>query len=319
MKVSKENKSSKSNKNLIYEIRRSELVSIVGKAITEDGCCPTDIPFLTFLRSTKPTQLSAGILRPSVCFVAQGGKKVLIGKEIIHYKAGNFIIAAFDMPISGQIEHASEEVPYLGIKLELDPAEITSVILDTKIPRPSDKKLTPGAYIGGYDPDMQDALLRLIKLLSKPQDIKFLAPAIKREIIYRLLTAENGYLLYKNVIPEHQELGIGKAITLIKENYSRPLRIENLAKEINMSVSSFHHKFKTITTMGPLQYQKQIRLQEARRLLLTGTIDAATACFKVGYESPSQFSREYRRLFGAPPLKDIQNLRSAPPAEFEQN
>jgi AraC-like DNA-binding protein len=316
MKVRKDNISSELNKT---SNKRNELAFIINKIVTENGCCPTNIPFLTFLRSNKPTQLSTGIMRPSVCFVAQGGKKVLIGKEIIHYKAGNYIVAAIDMPFSGQIEYASELIPYLGIKLELDPAEITSVILDSKMPRPADKKLTPGAYIEGYDPDMQDALLRLIKLLNKPQDIKFLAPSIKREIIYRLLMAENGYLLYKNVIPEHQELGIGKAISLIKENYSLPLKIVNLAKEINMSVSSFHHKFKTITTMGPLQYQKQIRLLEARKLLLTGTIDAATACFKVGYESPSQFSREYRRLFGAPPLKDIQNLRSAPPADFEQN
>src|SRR5262249_45979781 len=149
--------------------------------------------------------------------------------------------------------------------------------------------------------------------LGKPNDIPFMASTIKQEIIYRLLTAEDGHLLYRNVVADYAGLGISQAIHWIKQNYNCPLHIEALAKRVNMSVSGFQHKFKTLTTLSPWQYQKRLRLLEARRLLLTGTMDAATASLTVGYESPSQFSREYRRLFGVPPVQDILMLKQMSP------
>ncbi len=151
---------------------------------------------------------------------------------------------------------------------------------------------------------------KLLRLLDKPRDAAFLAASLKREILYRLLTGENGHLIYRNLVIDRQQLGIGKAIEWLKQNFARHFQIEELAKAANMSVSSLHHKFKAVTAMGPLQYQKQLRLNEARKLLLSGSMDASTAAYQVGYESQSQFSREYRRLFGAPPMQDVKSLRT---------
>lgn len=269
----------------------------------------TAIPYLSFIRRTQVTELNKGMLEPSLCLVLQGKKKILIGQKIIHYGVGNYVLAAIDMPISGQIMEASPSAPYLGLKIDLDPKEITALIIETGMAPPKTQLASPAAYVDESDADLQDALLRLVRLLKKPSDITVLSGLIKQEIFYRLLTAKEGGALYRTLLSSYREKGINAAIHWIKDNYAQPMEIEQLAQRVSMSVSNLHHRFKAITTMSPLQYQKQTRLLEARKFLLAGNVEAATAAFKVGYESPSQFSREYRRLFGASPLQDMEYLK----------
>lgn len=241
--------------------------------------------------------------------VMQGQKKIQLGDQMIQYGAGEYLISTIDMPAAGQIIGASEAAPYLGVRVELDPREIAAIVLEAKIDIPANLKSGPGAFVGKADEELRQTVGKLLRLLETPRDAAFLADAVKREILYRLLTGENGHLVYRNVVIDQQELGIGKAINWLKKNFNRHFKVEELAEAVNMSVSSLHHKFKAVTMMGPLQYQKQLRLNEARKLLLSGVADASTAAYEVGYESQSQFSREYRRLFGAPPMQDVKSLR----------
>lgn len=270
----------------------------------------TAIPYLSFIRLSQPTALSRGMLEPSMCLVVQGRKKVLIGNKVSHYGVGSYVLSAIDMPVSGQIVEASADAPYFGIRIDLDPREIAALIIEMNIPAPPRRILRAGAYVEESDRELQETFLRLLRLLRKPKDIPALSRLLKQEIIYRLITANSGDVLYHTVLSHYQEKGVNEAIQWIKQNYAQPMSIEQLAKKVSMSVSTLHHRFKATTVMSPLQYQKQTRLLEARRLLLTGSMEAATVAYEVGYESPSQFSREYRRLFGASPLQDMEFLRS---------
>jgi AraC-like DNA-binding protein len=292
-------------------ITPEEVAKVVSQIVPKDGIFQTAIPFLSVIRSSQPTRRTPGIVKPSLCLVLQGGKRSFVGTETLYYDAGCFLVASLDMPMTGYVVDASPGKPYLGIKLTIDPIEVTAIMMEAQNSIPSFQRSTARAFVGRSTPELRDAIFRLLRLLGTPKDIPFIATAIKKEVIYRLLTSEYGLSLYQNLVADYSETGINKAIHLIKQQYATPLSIEALATAINMSVSGFHHKFKAVTTLSPLQYQKRLRLLEARRLLFTGTVDAATAAFTVGYESPSQFSREYRRLFGAPPLQDIENLRRA--------
>jgi AraC-like DNA-binding protein len=291
-----------------------QILSVVEREATRekfgDGILKTAIPFLTFIRGTKTTPLNRGILNPSFCVILQGRKSIHIGNEVIHYGVGEFLVASIHLPAAGQIVGASKTVPYYALGIQLDAKEIASIVIEAKIDVRANREAVSGAFVGKSDPELMEAISRLVKVLDRPRDAEFLANSIKREIIYRLLTSKDGHLLYQNVVLSNYEDGIGKAIYWIKNNFARPIKMESLAKSVNMSVSSLHHKFKAVMTMGPLQYQKQLRLQEARRLLLAGVADVAEAAYKVGYESQSQFTREYRRLFGAPPMKDVKSLRT---------
>lgn len=294
----------------------AQITALLTEQFTIDGMVQTKIPFLSVIRASKPSDLRSGILTPSFCIVAQGGKRILIGSDVIDYGIGSYVISSIDLPTSGQILEASSTKPYYGVKVDFEPKELASVMIEAQLEAPK-RKPSVAAFVGTADFDFQETILRLIKLLQHDGDIHFFANNIKRELIYRLLKNDQGAVIYQNAIINQQEAGIGKAIYWIKENYNRPIKVEQLAKAVNMSVSNLHHRFKAVTTFGPLQYQKQLRLQEARRLLLAGGVDAAGAAFEVGYESPSQFSREYRRQFGAPPMKDIENLRNLPITEIE--
>lgn len=275
----------------------------------EETSCPTALPWLSFIRFTHPTALNKGMLEPSMCLILQGQKKVLIGTDVVEYGAGSYLLSAIDMPISGQVTQASPEVPYLGIRIDLDLKEMADLMIDMQL----DQRLIPAAgsvtYVAKSDDCLADAFLRLVTMLDAPQDLLALGQLVKKEIFYRLITAPEGGHFYHHVLSYYQGKGVSEAIRWIKANFAHPLRMDELAKTVGMSVSNLHHRFKALTVMSPLQYQKQIRLLEARRMLLTGNIDAATAAFRVGYESPSQFNREYRRSFGAPPLQDIGQLR----------
>jgi AraC-like DNA-binding protein len=214
------------------------------------------------------------------------------------------------MPTFAQVVNVTRQVPYIGLRVDFSTKEIASVVTDADIKVPVDEhQANLGTFIGNTDLELLDMFIRLLKLVDKPDKAEFLSSHIKREMIYNFLTGDHGHLFFQPVLFDQQVQGIGKVIDWIKRNYVQPFTVEELARSNNMSISRLHHQFKAITAMGPLQYQKLLRLQEARRLMLSGSKNVTTAALEVGYESPSQFSREYRRLFGLPPHRDISWLR----------
>lgn len=274
-----------------------------------DQISPTSIPFLRLIHSTKPTSFNHGILKPSFCLILKGEKQIQIGTKMISYGPGDYLVSTVEMPTSGRVRGATPKNPYLGFSIEIDPREITAIVHEAEIEiSKSSKEIGPGAFVSKSDPAIRAACLRLVRLLEKPKPSKFLAEQIKREILYHLLTGNDGPLFYQNVVTRQSEEGVSRAIHWIKTNLNKPLKIEALAKVAGMSVSGLHHKFKAITTKGPLQYQKQLRLLEARQLFLTGRNNVADVADQVGYASQSQFTREYRRLFGQAPTKDLKRV-----------
>ncbi|HJV35870.1 AraC family transcriptional regulator [Geomonas sp.] len=271
----------------------------------------TAIPDLALFRRQELTEPMSGLYEPSVCLVTQGAKLVQFGDESLVYDAQHFLITAIHMPTLVQVTQASREKPYLGLKLKLDLREVSQLMLDSNLPKPRALHTSRGMATGDVTPQLVDAFRRLIALLDDPMDIPIMAPVIQREIVYRLLTGDQGERLRQIAATGSQSSQIARAVDWLKGNFSLPLRIEDLATQVNMSTSTFHHHFRSLTAMSPLQYQKMLRLNEARRLMLAERLDATTAAFNVGYESASQFCREYGRLFGAPPLRDINRLRQA--------
>lgn len=275
----------------------------------------TRIARLGLLRADTPT-LPVGVLyQPMLCIVAQGAKRTLLGDAIVDYGAGQYLLVSVDLPVTGCVTQASPQAPYLALSLELDAALLADLLLtlpDTA-QHASPPKPLRGLAVSTIGGELLDAAVRLLRLLDQPADIPVLAPLIEREIWYRLLTSEHAPLL-RQMAQTHSRLApVGRAIGWMRRHYAQPLRIATVAQQAHMSASTFHRHFKAVTAMSPLQYQKQIRLQEARRLLLAGQADAASIGFAVGYDSPSQFSREYARLFGQPPLRDAARLRSLAP------
>jgi AraC-like DNA-binding protein len=236
-------------------------------------------------------------------------KRVQLGDDAYVYDAHHYLITSVDLPTTVQIIEASREKPYLGLRLKFDQREISQLMADSNLPPPRTRQSSRGMATGAVTLPLVTAVQRLVDLLDEEQDIPILAPTIQREIIYRLLVGEQGARLRQIAAAGSHSHQIARAIDWLKVNFTQPLRIDDLAKKARMSSSTFHHHFRSMTALSPLQYQKQLRLQEARRLMLAERLDATTAAFQVGYESSSQFSREYNRLFGAPPLRDITNLR----------
>ncbi|HHY0573870.1 TPA: AraC family transcriptional regulator N-terminal domain-containing protein [Vibrio parahaemolyticus] len=271
----------------------------------------TEIPGLKLSRWTTPTQPTSYSHNPSICLIAQGKKRVLLGGDSFTYDTNHFLISSVNLPITANIVEATEEAPYLGLIMELDLQEISQLIVDSELSFNSSKEAQKGIAVGELSAYLQDAFIRLMALLDEPENIKILAPVIKREIFYRLLMTEQGARLNQIVTTGSHSHQIAKAIDWLKNNFVKPLSVGDLAAYSGMSKSAFYTHFRSMTSMTPLQFQKKLRLSEARRLMLTENLDAMAATFKVGYESPSQFSREYSRLFGAPPSKDIKALRQA--------
>jgi len=269
----------------------------------------TAIPGLSLWQRIEPTQPASGMYELSICLIAQGAKRVLLGDDTYVYDAHHFLITSVDLPTVWQIIEASREKPCLGLRLKLDQREISQLMVDSNLPLPRAQQSSRGMATGEVTLPLLTAFQRLLDLLAEPKDIPILAPIIQREISYRLLVSDQGVRLRQMASAGSQSHQIARAIDWLKGNFTRPLRIDDLATQVNMSTSTFHHHFRALTAMSPLQYQKRLRLDEARRLMLTERLDAASAAFQVGYESSSQFSREYNRLFGAPPLRDITNLR----------
>jgi AraC-like DNA-binding protein len=304
------------NAAVMQEIEDSRLevaIEVLGKSIarwTESGeQHTTPVPGLSLFRRDAPTEPITGMYEPSICLVAQGAKRVLLGDDTYVYDAHHYLITSVHLPTIVQIIEASPEKPYLGLRLMLDLREISQLMVDSNLPQPRTQQSSRGMATGEVTLPLLNAIQRLIDLLAEEKDIPILAPVIQREIIYRLLVGDQGARLRQIASAGSQSQQIARAIDWLKGNFTQPLRIDDLAAQASMSSSTFHHHFRSMTALSPLQYQKQLRLQEARRLMLAERMDAANAAFQVGYESPSQFSREYNRLFGAPPLRDITNLR----------
>jgi AraC-like DNA-binding protein len=288
-------------------------LAALGKSIArwadKGGLLVTAISALSLSRRDEPTQPTSYMYEPSICLIAQGAKRVLLGDDTYVFDVHHFLITSVDLPTVVQIIQASQEKPYLGLILNLDRREISQLMVDSHLPPPRAQQSSRGMAIGEVTLPLLIAFQRLIDLLAEPKDIPILAPIIQREIMYRLLVGDQGARLLQIASAGSQSHQIAQAIDWLKRHYTLPLRIDDLAAQVHMSPSTFHHHFRALTAMSPLRYQKWLRLNEARRLMLTERLDAATAAFQVGYESPSQFSREYSRVFGAPPLRDITYLR----------
>jgi AraC-like DNA-binding protein len=295
--------------NNSMEVELGALGKSIARWTDKSDQLETAIPGLALWRRDEPTQPASGMHEPSICLVAQGAKRVVLKDEAYVYDAHHFLITSVDLPTVWQIIEASREKPCLGLVLKLDRREISQLMVDSNLPPPRAQQASRGMATGEVTLPLVSAFQRLIDLLAEPRDIPILAPIIQREISYRLLVGDQGARLRQIASAGSQSQQIARVIDWLKGNFTRPLRIDDLATQVNMSTSTFHHHFRALTAMSPLQYQKWLRLNEARRLMLTEHADAGSAAFHVGYESPSQFSREYVRLFGAPPLRDITNLR----------
>ncbi|MDN3359146.1 AraC family transcriptional regulator [Actinomadura sp. DC4] len=258
-------------------------------------------------RVTAPTPLLTG---PVVALVAQGAKCAVLGDRTYEYGAGQYLAVSVDLPVTGNFTRASPAEPFLGVGLELSPAAIADLLLETES---GDRRgvTHPGITVSHAPAELLDAFVRLLRLLDRPDDVPVLAPMIKREILWRLVTGPQGAMVRQIGLADSSLTHVGRAIRWIREHHTETLRIERLAELARMSPTSFHRHFRTVTAMTPVQYQKRIRLHEARLLLVDRTHDVATVGYLVGYESTSQFSREYRRQFGVPPGRDAERLRGA--------
>jgi AraC-like DNA-binding protein len=295
--------------NTSMEVALEALGESIARWTDKDGLLVTAISALSLSRRDAPTEPTSYMYEPSICVVAQGAKRVLLADDTYVLDVDHFLITSVDLPTVVQIIKASREKPYLGLILKLDRREIAQLMADSNLPPPRAQQSSRGMTIGEVTLPLLTAFQRLIDLLAEPEDIPILAPVIQREILYRLLVGDQGARLRQIASAGSQNHQIAQAIEWLKRHYALPLRIDDLAAQVHMSPSTFHHHFRALTAMSPLQYQKWLRLNEARRLMLTERLEAATAAFQVGYESPSQFNREYSRLFGAPPLRDITSLR----------
>jgi len=287
------------------------LAEMIARWTGESESVTTSIPELSLHRHTANTEPANVLYDPSICVVAQGAKRVLFGDGDYIYDARSYLLTSVNIPTLFQVVSASPEKPYLGLVLRLNMREVSQLIVDTNFPALRTQQSDPGMVIGKINLPLLTAIQRLVRLLDEPQDIPILAPIMQKEILYRLLMGDQGERLRQIASVGSQSNQIARAIEWLKENFTQQLKIDDLAKRVNMSPSTFHHHFKALTAKSPLQYQKWLRLNEARRLMLVEQADAATASFEVGYESPSQFSREYSRLFGNSPARDISMLRAA--------
>ncbi|MEB2294470.1 AraC family transcriptional regulator [Priestia megaterium] len=289
--------------------QQGELATLIEHFSKQDGVHPTTIPSLFLIRESINTEPISRVNEPSFCMILQGEKEVLLGEERFLYGPGHYIVASVDLPVTGQIIKASAESPYLACKLEFTCSQVLEVLNETTINTFQGKNAKRAMYVSKIEPSLLDAVARLASLLDTPKHIPVLAPLLKKEILYWILQGPHGEALEQMALEGSNTFRIREVINHIINNYEESFRIEELAKIANMSVSSLHRHFKDVTAMSPIQFQKQLRLQEARRLLLAESTDVADVAFRVGYESQSQFSREYSRMFGFSPRVDINRMR----------
>jgi len=292
------------------QANRDELVERIARAIRKDGSVEP-LKGLRLHRASSPTESVHGMSGFAFCVIAQGSKEVLLGDTRYQYDPAHYLLATAELPVVSQIIEASQERPYLSLRLKLDPTLVGSVMVEAGHFSPRSHADVRAINVSPLDASLLDAVVRLVRLLDTPAEAPFLAPLITREIVYRLLMGEQGDRLRHIAVQGSHTHRIARAIERLRKEFDQPLRIDDIARELGMSVSSFYHHFKAITAMSPLQFQKQMRLQQARRLMLGEGLNAASAGYRVGYNDASHFNREYKRLFGLPPLRDVEQLREA--------
>jgi AraC-like DNA-binding protein len=292
-----------------FALDREELVERIKQSLPRDGASQPQ-PGLHFRRISTPAQRVHTVGEPSLCVIAQGSKKILVGDSIYRYDPAHYLISTVELPMIGEVIEASPSEPYLSFRLVLDPSVVTSVMVEADFAHARGD--TPGVNAMDVSPlsaDLLDATLRLVRLIDTPREYRAIGPLVIREIVYRLLTGAQASRMRHLATFGGQAHRMVRAVKRVTETFRQPLRIDSLAKDLGMSVSGFHAHFKTVTAMSPLQFQKQLRLQEARRLMLSENLDAAEAGYRVGYDDASHFNREYKRHFGEPPARDVERLR----------
>jgi AraC-like DNA-binding protein len=292
------------------QANRDELVTRIARAVREDGTVEP-LKSLHLHRSSSPKEAVHSVSDPAFCVIAQGSKEVFLGNERFQYDPAHYLLFTAELPVVSQVIEASQERPYLSFRLDLAPTLVGSVMVEAGHISPRNQADVRAIDVSPLDASLLDAVVRLVRLLDTPAEAPFLAPLITREIVYRLLMGEQGDRLRHIAVLGGDTHRIARAIERLRTDFDQPLRIDDIARELGMSVSGFHHHFKAVTAMSPLQFQKQLRLQEARRLMLGEHLDAASAGYRVGYDDASHFNREYKRLFGMPPMHDVERLREA--------
>lgn len=299
------NNDSHSNNTSAQEV----LAQIIGARVSQPGDYSTPIAGLGLFRRDQPAPPVVCMVEPSIILVARGEKRLWVGGEGHRYNTARFLITSLGVPANSEVLVASPQQPCLGLTLKLDLRMLAELIAQGGLPPSRDKAVGTSVGISAATPALLASFERLLALLAEPEAIPVLAPLIQREIHYRLLMSDQAARLRQITSVDGQGYRIAKAIDWLKLHYASPLRVEQLAARVQMSAATFHHHFRQLTAMSPLQYQKWLRLNEAKRLMLVEHLDVSSAAFNVGYESPSQFSREYSRLFGVPPKRDIALLR----------
>lgn len=291
----------------------SDLLSVVTDYIASkgsgEGRFETTMPNVHIVQSFRETMPIHNMYRPSLCVVLKGEKQILFGDSTLHYREMECLVVNLELPATGRMLGASPEAPYIGLMVDFDVAALTEVLQQMTSPPASSASPGPCVFVGRVDDALAGCILRLARLASRPEAVSVLYPAAMKELYYWLLTGPYGEEIAKLAIPETQAERVARALRILREEFAQTLSVERLAEVACMSVSSFHHHFKSMTSMTPLQYQKQLRLLEARRLMVIEDAMVADAAYSVGYESASQFSREYTRVFGAAPKRDAQNYR----------
>ncbi|WP_188758086.1 AraC family transcriptional regulator [Edaphobacter acidisoli] len=291
---------------------RTELARQIAIRSTTEGLQPTAVPGMGLFRRSVPSACTSATYEPSLIVFVQGKKRINVGRSTYLCDSTTFLLTSIDLPVVSQVVAATKESPNLGLALSLSMPEVRSLLSSDELPAAAQPSGTQGMAIGKTTPELLDACLRLIDLLDTPEDIPFLSTLIQREIIYRLLRSPQGAHLRAIATLGEQSHRTAKAVAWLRTNFAKPLRIEDLASMAQMGVSTLHHHFRSLTAMSPLQYQKHLRLHIARERMLNEGLDASSAAFEVGYESASQFNREYSRFFGQPPMRDIKSRRLTP-------
>lgn len=300
--------------NRINELMAScqrDLGALVGRHSSGDGMHRTAVEGLHCIRLSSVQMQLPTVYQPSICVIVQGAKQVLLEDEIYRYAPPQFLAVSVDLPLVGQVIEAAPEAPYLCLAIDLDARILADLIAQSDDVGWTRADTTRGLFVGDIDAGMLESALRLARLLDAPRDIPVLAPLRQREFHYRVLESPYGRAIAQMAMTGSKTYKIGQIVRRIKAKIAEPVRVEELAEMANMSPSSFHQHFKAVTAMSPVQYQKRLRLTEARHLLLAERMDAQSAAYRVGYQSVSQFSREYARMFGAPPIRDIERLRAS--------
>ncbi len=292
------------------QANRDELVGLIARAIRQDGSVEP-LKGLHLHRRSSPTELVHGMTNLAFCVIAQGGKEILLSNGRYQYDPAHYLLTTVELPIVSHVIEASPERPYFSARLQLDPTLVGSVMVEAGHSSLKSHADVRAIAVSPLDASLLDAVVRLIRLLDSPSEARFLVPLLTREIVYRLLRGEQGDRLRQLAVLGGESYRMARAIERLRQDFDQPLKIDEMARELGMSVSGFHHHFKAVTAMSPLQFQKQLRLQEARRLMLGEGLDAASAGSRVGYNDASYFNREYKKLFGVPPFRDVERLREA--------